>query len=114
MKAMFIVLNKTEKLNELLRCFSEHKIYGGTILESQGMAASLIQSGDTSGIYMRLNSLLNQGRPFNKTIMMVLRDEQVNTAKQCIETVMGDMSKHNMGIVFTVPVDDWEGIVKEN
>ena len=114
MKSMFIVLNKTEKLNELLRCFSEHKIYGGTILESQGMAASLIQSGDTSGIYLRLNSLLNQGRPFNKTLMMVLRDEQVTTVRQCIDEVLGDMHKHNMGIVFTVPVDDWDGIVKED
>lgn len=114
MKALFIVLNKTEKLNDLLRCFSDHQIYGGTILESQGMAASLIQNGEDTGIYMRLTGLLNQGRPFNKTIMMVLRDEQVAIARDCVHEILGDLRKENTGIFFTVPLDMWDGIQKDS
>ena len=103
MKALFIVLNKTEKLNDLLRSFSERGIYGGTILESQGMASTLMETGEQSGIYMRLTGLLNQGRPFNRTIMMVLKDEKVPTARECVVEVLGDVKKGNTGIVFTVP-----------
>ncbi len=110
MKALFIVLNKTEKLNDLLRSFSERGIYGGTILESQGMASTLMETGEQSGIYMRLTGLLNQGRPFNRTIMMVLKDEQVPAARECVVEVLGDLNKGNTGIFFTVPLDTWEGV----
>lgn len=110
MKALFIVLNKTEKLNDLLRKFSENGIYGGTIMESQGMASTLIRSGDESGIYMTLSGFLNQGRPFNKTIMMVLEDGQVAKARSSVYDVLGDLNKANTGIFFTIPLDNWAGI----
>lgn len=110
MKALFIVLNKTDKLNELLRKLSESGIYGGTIMESQGMASTLIESGDASGVYMSLAGLLNQGRPFNKTIMMVIADSQVALVKSCVYDVLGNLNEENTGIFFTVPVDSWTGI----
>lgn len=110
MKALFIVLNKTEKLNNLLKKFSENGIYGGTIMESQGMASTLIGSGDESSIYMKLSGFLNQGRPFNKTIMMVLEDGQVAKARSCVYDILGDLNKANTGIFFTVPLDSWAGI----
>lgn len=110
MKALFIVLNKTEKLSDLLRSFSERGIYGGTILESQGMASTLMEAGEKAGIYLKLSGLLNQGRPFNRTIMMVLKDEQVPIAKECVTEVLGDLNQGNTGIFFTVPLDTWEGV----
>lgn len=110
MKALFIVLNKTEKLEDLLQEFSRQGIYGATILESQGMAQTLIQSQDVSGIYMGIASMLNQGRPFNKTIFMVMDENRLALAKQVIAKVLGDLNTENIGIYFTVPVDSWEGI----
>ena len=52
----------------------------------------------------------NQGRPFNRTIMMVLKDEQVPIAKECVTEVLGDLNQGNTGIFFTVPLDTWEGV----
>lgn len=110
MKVLFSVINRTEKLEELLQEFSENELYGATILESQGMAQTLIHNGDVSGIYMGIATMLNKGRPFNKTIMMVLEDRDIQKAKDCIHKILGDLSQDNSGIIFTVPVDSWEGI----
>ncbi|MCY6370225.1 hypothetical protein [Clostridium ganghwense] len=110
MKLLVFVLNKVDKLDNLLISFTNAGINGATILDSHGMAEVLIDHNKNLPIFGSLRMLLNEKRPFNKTIFAVLSDKQVEIALTCIREVVGDLSKPGVGIVFTLPVGYVEGI----
>lgn len=111
MKALFIVINHEDHFNELLKEFASAGITGGTILESEGLAASQAEQAPELGMnYFRL--FLNQGRPYNKTIFLIAEGEQLEKAKNCVRKVVGNLGKENVGIMFTVDVDSFEGLTK--
>ncbi|MDO4712168.1 MAG: hypothetical protein Q4A75_09330 [Peptostreptococcaceae bacterium] len=112
MEALFIVLNKTEKLDDLMLAFAEKGITGGTILESKGMAKFLYSEHQELPMFGSLYMLMNDGRPMNKTIFMLLRSEKVALAKEIVKNTVGDLNQENMGIMFTVPVSSVEGLTK--
>lgn len=112
MEALFIVLNKVEKLDELMLAFADKGITGGTILESKGMAKFLYSEHQELPILSSLYMLMNDGRPMNKTIFMILDDEKVAVAKSVVKSVVGDLSGENVGIMFTVPISSVEGLTK--
>lgn len=112
MEALFIVLNKTEKLDALMVSFAEHGITGGTILDSKGMAKYLYSEHHELPMFGSLYMLMNDGRPMNKTIFMLLKKEKVETAKSIVKETLGDLNQENMGIMFTIPVSSVEGLTK--
>ncbi len=112
MEALFIVLNKTEKLDDLMVSFAEHGITGGTILDSKGMAKYLYSEHQELPMFGSLYMLMNDGRPMNKTIFMLLKKEKVETAKSIVKETLGDLNQENMGIMFTIPVSSVEGLTK--
>lgn len=111
MKLMVFILNKVEELEPLLSSFAEHGIGGATILHSTGMARALANSEDES-IFGSLRALLDPEREASKTILTVLNDDQVQTALDVIEEIIGDLSAPDTGIVFTLPVDFIKGMRK--
>ena len=84
MRLLVFVLNRVECLDELLAELAESGIQGGTILNSTGMA--------------------------NRTILIVLKEEQVEGAMRIIRRVVGDLSQPDTGVAFTLPIDFTEGI----
>lgn len=110
MKLMIFVLSNEDLLNFLLEDFSKAGIKGATIINSTGMGMTLskLESNFVAG---SLRALFDPGRDENKTILCVLKNEQVATAKQVIKDVVGDLSKPNTGIFLTVPIDDVEGLL---
>lgn len=110
MKCMFIVLNNTEKLDELLSVLADNGIKGATVLESTGMAHKLLSDDYTTRFLGSLRNVLNSDRETNNTIFMVLSDEQVLLARAAVKKVLKDLSKPDTGIMFTVPVDFVEGV----
>lgn len=111
MEALFIIINHEKHFNELLREFAEAGIRGGTILESEGLAASQAEHIPDIGMnYFRL--FLNQGRPYNKTIFLISEGEQLEKAKACVRKVVGDLEEENVGIMFTLDVTSFEGLTK--
>ena len=76
MKLMVFILNKVEALEPLLTSFADHGIGGATILSSTGMARAL-HAYDDDSIFGSLRAILDPEREANKTIMTVLKDEQV-------------------------------------
>ena len=76
MKLMVFILNKVEALEPLLTSFAYHGIGGATILNSTGMARAL-HAYDDDSIFGSLRAILDPEREANKTIMTVLKDEQV-------------------------------------
>lgn len=110
MKMLILVLNKVDKLDDLLVSFSKAGIKGATILDSYGMAKVLSSSHDDLPMFGSLRMMLNEKRPFNKTIFTILNDKQITLALKCIKNVVGDLSKPGVGIVFTIPLNFVDGI----
>lgn len=111
MKALFITINHEEHFRKLLKEFGKTGIRGGTILSSEGLAASQAEIAPELGLnYFRL--FLNSGRPYNKTIFLVLEYDKVEEAKECVRRVVGNLNRENVGIMFTIDVDSFEGLTK--
>lgn len=113
MKLLIMVLNKTELLEDVLEGLSLAGIKGATVIDSQGMARVLgSHSSERLPFFGSLSMLINENRPFNKTIFIVLEEKQIKNAIQAIKFVVGDLSQPDAGVLFTVPVNFVEGLQK--
>lgn len=111
MKLLIFVLNKTEKLEELLAEFVHIGICGSTVLSSTGMARILTNySHEELPFLGSIRTLLYPERNKSNTIFTVLKDEQVQLAAQAVEKVVGDLNQKDTGILFTVPIDFIKGM----
>jgi len=110
MQFLLIVLNKVELLETLLENLFECGIGGATIINSTGMAKEIVAKNKDYPIFGSLRYLINLDRKESKTIFMVLKDEQVEDTKALIRQVVGDMSKPDTAIMFTMPVLSIEGV----
>ncbi len=108
--ALFLVLNKTEYLEEVLDLFLNVGIKGATILDSQGMGRAI---GESDHIFAPIRNLIDGSRPFNKTIFTVVEDEEVlEKAVRGVEQILGEISDPGVGIMFTMPVGNVYGMAK--
>ncbi|MFV0341486.1 MAG: hypothetical protein ACK5JH_01150 [Anaerocolumna sp.] len=114
MKLLFFVLNKTEKLDEILADFARNNISGATVIDSMGMARLLSHKHDEDEIPFlgSLRTFLNPEREKSKIIFTAIQDEQLHQAVEIVEGIVGDFSKKDTGVVFSVPIDFVKGIVK--
>ncbi len=111
MKLLIIVLNKIECLDKLLTKLGKNNIPGATILDSKGMAQEL-EGHDELRFLGSLRLLMNPARRENKTIFMVIPEEKVATVSAIVREVTGGLDKPDTGILFTVPIEDVEGMGK--
>ena len=98
MQLLFFVLNRSEMLDDVLTSFADHDIHGATILDSKGMVHLLASHSE------RENSNL---------IIAAVKDDHVDNAVKAIEDVIGDLSKPDSGVVFTVPISYVKGLYKD-
>ncbi len=108
MKLVVFVLNDTSLLDDFLHELNGHNIHGATIISSSGMARKLIENDDMKFIGT-LKSLFDNPRVESNVIMMVLEDDRVPVVYQVIDNIVGDLSRPNTGIAFTMPIEDVEG-----
>ena len=111
MKLMVIILNKVDALEYLLEGLSAAGIGGATIIESSGLAMTL--SKLESNIISASIRALFSGDEDNKTILSVIKNDQLDLARRVVYNTVGDLSLPNTGIMFTVPIDFAEGIRKD-
>ena len=111
MKLMVIILNKIESLDYLLESLSAAGIGGATIIESSGLAMTLSKL-DSSFVSASIRALFSSGEEDNRTILSVIRNDQLEIARKVVYNTVGDLSLPNTGILFTVPIDFGEGISK--
>ncbi|NLM26235.1 MAG: hypothetical protein GX208_09000 [Firmicutes bacterium] len=106
MYALFIVLNQTDFLDEILANFLEAGVKGATILDSQGMASAIMNNENRNiPIFGSLNQFFESARPYNKTIFTVLEsEEEVEKAAQIVKDTLGDATKAGAGLMFSVPI----------
>jgi nitrogen regulatory protein PII len=107
MKLLIFILNKTEKLDRLLKELANAHLTGATVFNSSGMASQLSKTNDESlsSIFGSLRQLLKDNQKENKTIMMVVKEERIPDIEKIINDVVGNISEPNTGILFTVPID---------
>lgn len=110
MQLLIIVLNRVNRLDELIETMVEHGFTGATILSSTGMLRELAKSNEDFPLFGSLRYLIDTDREESKTIFMVLHDEQIEAAKQVVRTVVGDLSKPDTAVLFVLPILSVEGI----
>ncbi|WP_242841217.1 hypothetical protein [Ruminococcus sp. NK3A76] len=110
MKLMVIILNRIDALESLLEGLSSVGVGGATIIESSGMAMTLSRL-ESSVLSASIRSLFS-GDEDNRTIFSVIRDDQLDTVRKVVYKTVGDLSKPNTGILFTIPLDFVEGTKK--
>ncbi|WP_138160463.1 hypothetical protein [Peptoniphilus catoniae] len=111
MNMLFIVLNSDAHIDELLIEFDKNGIKGGTILDSQGMGQTMVEH--SIGVsYNYLRTMLSGGRPYNKTMFLILDEKKLEIAKDCVRKIVGNLNKENVGIMFDFPISNVEGLTK--
>ncbi|MCG4587011.1 hypothetical protein L0P56_16095, partial [Anaerosalibacter bizertensis] len=84
MEVLVIVLNKIDLLEDLMVEFKNNDIRGATIIDSMGMIRVLAdEHPEDLPLFGSLKMMLNENRPFNKTIFTVLNSEKIPIAMDC-------------------------------
>lgn len=109
MYALFVILNQTEKLDEILENLYELDT-GATTIDSVGMGKLLLEHNVNEGIFSSISKILNEGKPYNKTLVSVIREKEV--LDQAIDRIKGILNmdeKIGSGFMFVVPVLEIHG-----
>lgn len=111
-QVLFLVLNETKYLDDILAAFVEVGVKGATILDSQGMGSALaLNSNQQIPLFGYLKNLLDDAHPYNKTIFTVLKNEELTSkVVKAVKDVVGDIDRPGVGFMFTIPVGNVYGI----
>lgn len=109
MQVLFFVINRLDKIDELLEKFSEAGLKGATVINSSGMAHTLANHHEDDLTFASLRAFFVGSREDNRTIFMVANDKAVETARKIFNEVI-DVSQPDSGIVFGMPVTFVDGI----
>ena len=110
MKLLILILNKVEKLEEVLEGFIEIGVTGATIIESVGMGHIL---SEEVPIFAGLRFMFAGAKPHNKTILSVIKEEKEEEAINILKKILGDLNDPGTGIVFMISLDRVEGLKPE-
>ena len=111
MKLVVFVLNRTEKLEAVLRRLESLGVRGATILPSRGMAMALENyfDGDFVG---SLRAELEPEHKENRTVFAVMPDTLVESALNAVEEIAGSFDAPHTGVAFSLPVADVRGVLE--
>lgn len=110
MKLLVLILNRADKLEEVLEGFVEIGITGATIIDSIGMGHVL---SEEVPIFLGLRFMFAGAKPHNKTIISAIKDEKEKPAIKMLRKILGDLNKPGTGIVFTLPIESIKGMKPE-
>ena len=106
---LILILKKVELVDELMERLAEAGVKGGTILEGTGMAKTLVNMEDVPIFGMLRHILSDEEKLKSKVLLFVLKNNQVMIAREKIKEVIGDLTKPNTGIMFSIPITEVEG-----
>ena len=110
MQLLIAVINREEKVEDILAGFLEIGITGATLVNSEGMGRLLAAEVP---IFAGLEALAGRTRPRNQTLFSVLEDDKVEPALALLQEVCGSFDNPATGIVVTVPVNRVLGLKAE-
>ena len=112
MNVLFVVLNKTNCLDDILDGFVDVGVRGATIIDSQGMGRALVDSNHTNEPFFGvLRNLYDNAKPYNKTIFTVIKDDEIlEKAVDIVKEVVEDIYEPGVGMMFTLPIGNVYGM----
>lgn len=110
MKLAILVLNKEELLESLLEGYIEIGISGSTIVDSIGMGHIL---SSEVPIFAGLRFMFAGSRPYNKTVLSVIKDEKLEPLKELVQQILGPLDESGNGILLVINVDEVVGLKPE-
>ncbi|MCJ7579625.1 MAG: hypothetical protein MUP98_03715 [Candidatus Aminicenantes bacterium] len=110
MKLLVLILNKVEKLEEVLEGFLEVGVTGATIIDSIGMGHVI---SEEVPIFAGLRFMFAGAKPHNKMIFSVITDNKIDPVINILKKILGDLGQPGTGIVFTIQIDSAEGLKPE-
>lgn len=107
---LVVILKKSDIVDILMQRLAEEGVKGGSVIETTGMAKSLKNASDLN-IIDAISELFGSEPVANsKMIMIALPEEKLQTAKDVVHEVCGDLTKPNAGVMFALPISFSEGI----
>ncbi len=111
MELLVCVVNRDEKLEQVLSGFLELGVTGATVLHSEGMGRVLSQEVP---VFAGLQTLMSRSRPQNTTILSVIESPEVlQRAVDMVQEVCGSLDEPSTGIIFTIPLNRVIGLAQE-
>ncbi len=111
MELLVCVVNRDEKLEQILSGFLELGVTGATVLHSEGMGRVLSQEVP---VFAGLQTLMSRSRPQNTTILSVIESPEVlQRAVDMVQEVCGSLDEPSTGIIFTIPLNRVVGLAQE-
>ncbi|MGI6734835.1 MAG: hypothetical protein ACOX3C_01425 [Bacilli bacterium] len=106
MQILFIVLNDLSYLDRILEKFIDLQVRGATIIDSQGMAAAIMQNeGLLSLLAGPFARSLENDQKSSKTIFTVIPEtEKVSQVVKAVQDIVAGCKKQVVGFMFTLPV----------
>lgn len=109
MYALCLVLNKVDKLDDILDILY-HLNLGASVIDSEGMGKVLLDHDIEVPVFSGIKKLIEGHKPYNKTIVSVIRDEKIlRTAVDKIKEELNYIEKPGIGFLFVVPVIECHG-----
>lgn len=104
MYALFLILNQIDKLDVIMDILYELGL-GSTTIDSVGMGKVLIEHNIDKSIFSSLTAILNEDKPYNKTLVSVIKDKKVlDEAVEKISSILDIDNKKGAGFLFVLPV----------
>lgn len=112
MQLVVFVLNQEDLLEQILEAYVEAGVEGATILDSEGMGRFLTYEVP---LFADFKSFMKGNKPYNKTIISVIDDEQaLERLYELINDICGGLKDPGTGILFSVPVTFAAGLVGQH
>lgn len=104
MYALFLILNQIDKVDIIMDVLYELGL-GSTTIDSVGMGKVLIEHNIDKTIFTSLTKLLNEDKPYNKTLVSVINDKEIlDEAVEEISNILDIDNKKGAGFLFVLPV----------
>jgi len=110
MQLLVLIMKKAELMDELLKQLANGGVKGATILQGKGMAEALVNMEDLPMFGLLRRVLADEEKEVSDVVLFVLKDEEVKHTKDIIKGVLGDLKTPNSGIMFSLPINDVEGL----
>lgn len=113
MYALFLILNQVKELDAILESLYQLGL-GATTLDSIGMGKVLVEHNINESIFASLKNVLNENKPYNKTIISIINNENLlNEAINRINKILDIDNNKGVGFLFVLPVLLYRGGVIE-
>lgn len=111
MYAVFIILSKINKLDDISKVFYENGC-GATTIESEGLGKVLLENNIDIPIFAGIRRLVEGNKPYNKTLISVIKEE--DKLRTVVDTINEEfMKKPGTGVMFVMPVLECYGLRNE-